>query len=69
MNHIHKVLESDTDFLAAVLSQVKVSVWYRADPDPNGHLMNYGGIVEKYTPESVKLSGSYFVRSRFEFRA
>lgn len=27
----------------------KVSVWYREDPDPIGHLMDYGGTVEGYT--------------------
>jgi hypothetical protein len=65
----YKILESDTDFLTVALSQVKVSVWYREDPDPIGHLMDHGGIVEGYTPESIKLAGSHFVRERFEFRA
>ncbi|MEK3658191.1 hypothetical protein NSQ29_01350 [Paenibacillus sp. FSL F4-0236] len=69
MSVTHKILHSDTDFLTAALSQVKVSVWYREDPDPIGHLMDYGGIVEGYTPDSIKLAGSHFVRGQFEFRA
>ncbi|MHA6530165.1 hypothetical protein [Paenibacillus sp. BAC0078] len=69
MNTTYKVLESDTDFLTAALSQSKVSVWYREDPDPIGHLMDYGGIVEGYTPESIKINGARFIRQRFEFRA
>jgi hypothetical protein len=31
--------------------------------------MDYGGIVEGYTPDSIKLAGAHFVRGRFEFRA
>lgn len=69
MNTAYKVLENDKDFFTAALAQSKVSVWYREDPDPIGHLMDYGGIVEGYTPESIKIAGSYFVRERFEFRA
>jgi len=65
----YKILESDTDFLAAAIAQSKVSVWYREDTDPIGHLMDYGGIVEGYTPESIKIAGAKFVRHRFEFRA
>lgn len=69
MSTTYKVLESDTEFLAAALSQTKVSVWYREEPDPNGHLMDYGGIIEGYTPDSIKIAGARFVRERFEFRA
>lgn len=69
MSITYKVLESDTDFLAAALAQSKVSVWCREDPDPIGHLMDYGGIVEGYTPESIKIAGAHFVRERFEFRS
>ncbi|WP_156118538.1 hypothetical protein [Paenibacillus sp. FSL H8-0259] len=49
-------MERDKDFFTAALAQSKVSVWYREDPDPIGHLMDYGGIVEGYTPESNKAS-------------
>lgn len=69
MNDTYKVLESDTDFLAAALVRYKVSVWYREDSDTNDLLMDYGGIVEGYTPESIKINGARFVRERFEFRA
>ncbi|OKP91348.1 hypothetical protein A3848_09580 [Paenibacillus sp. P32E] len=69
MNITYKVLRSDNDFLVAALAQSKVSVWYREDPDPIGHLMDYGGIVEGYTLESIKIAGARFVREQFEFRA
>lgn len=65
----YKLLESDTYFLATALAQSKVSVWYREYPDPIGQLMDYGGIVEGYTPESIKIAGTRFVRRQFEFRA
>ncbi|WP_405176370.1 hypothetical protein MHI27_12065 [Paenibacillus sp. FSL H8-0261] len=69
MSVTYKVLETDSEFLTAALAQSKVSVWYREDPDPSGHLMDYGGIIEGYTPNSIKLAGAHFVRERFEFRA
>ncbi|MEK3771082.1 hypothetical protein MKY14_21300 [Paenibacillus sp. FSL R5-0887] len=69
MSATYKVLESDAEFLTAALTQSKVSVWYRETPDPIGHLMDYGGLVEGYTPDSIKIAGSRFVRLRFEFRA
>lgn len=69
MNIIYRVLSNDTDFLAAALAQSQVSVWYWESPDPIGHLMDYGGLVEGYTPDSVKIAGARFVRKRFEFRA
>jgi hypothetical protein len=65
----YKVISTDIEFLAAALAQSKVSVWYRESPDPIGHLMDYGGLVEGYTPDSIKIAGARFVRERFEFRA
>ncbi|KUP22432.1 hypothetical protein AWJ19_27850 [Paenibacillus sp. DMB5] len=69
MNTKYIVLQNDLDFFVAALSQTKVSVWFRHDPDPVGHLMDYGGIVDGYTPESIKIAGSRYMRNRFEFRA
>lgn len=53
-----RVLESDTYFLTAALAQSKVSVWFRSEDDPEGHIMDYGGIVEGYTPDSIKVAGA-----------
>ncbi|WP_256701044.1 hypothetical protein [Paenibacillus sp. P46E] len=69
MNNTYKVMESDTDFLAAALAQSKVSVWFQPEDDPEGHIMDYGGIVEGYSPNSIKIAGGRFIRERFEFRA
>ncbi|OMD64694.1 hypothetical protein BSK62_17145 [Paenibacillus odorifer] len=69
MSTTYKVLVTDSEFLTAALVQSKVSVWFRLEPDPIGHLMDYGGIVEGYTPDSIKLAGAHFVRGRFEYRA
>ncbi|KTD88197.1 hypothetical protein [Paenibacillus etheri] len=69
MSVTYKVLVTDSEFLTAALTQTKVSVWYRESRDPIGHLMDYGGVVEGYTPESIKIAGARFVRERFEFRA
>ncbi|ODA07621.1 MULTISPECIES: hypothetical protein [Paenibacillus] len=67
MNHTYKVLKSDIELLTAALSQVRVYV-----VQPLGEnlidIVDYGGTVEKITPESIKIDGSYFLRSQFEFR-
>ncbi|MNB86269.1 hypothetical protein D3C75_332080 [compost metagenome] len=65
----YKVLESDADFLAASLTGARVSVWFRLDPDPIGHLMDNGGCIEAYSPVSIKIAGSRYFRERFEFRS
>ncbi|OME30059.1 hypothetical protein NSS98_22680 [Paenibacillus sp. FSL E2-0274] len=64
----YKVLLTDNDFLMAALTQSEVSVWYTEYPDPVGQIMDRDGIVEGYTPESIKISGARFFRRRFEFR-
>ncbi|QQZ58986.1 hypothetical protein JI735_19880 [Paenibacillus sonchi] len=69
MSTTYKVLESDADFLTAALTQSKVSVWFRPEDDPETRIMDYGGIVEGYSPESIKIAGGRFIRERFEFRA
>jgi len=53
-----------TDFPAEPLAGEQTQ-WFRVDPDPVGHLMDYGGIVEGYTPDSIKIAGARFVRERF----
>ncbi|PNQ79919.1 MULTISPECIES: hypothetical protein [Paenibacillus] len=67
MNHTYKVLKSDIELFAAALSQVRV---YVVQPLGEGliDIVDYGGPVEKYTPESIKINGSYFFRKQFEFR-
>ncbi|MNB77488.1 hypothetical protein D3C75_241740 [compost metagenome] len=68
MPYNYMVLTSDADFLTASLAGARVSVWFRLDPDPVGHLMDFGGHVEGYSPVSIKIAGSRYLRERFEFR-
>ncbi|WP_328800265.1 hypothetical protein T3H97_16235 [Paenibacillus sp. LX16] len=68
MNHTYKVLKSDIELFAAALSQVRVYVVQPLDEDLID-IVDYGGAVEKITPESIKIKGSYFLRNQFEFRA
>ncbi|KWX73875.1 hypothetical protein [Paenibacillus jilunlii] len=58
-----QVLESDTDFLVAALNQ------YGSGQKMIQKGVDYGGIVEGYSPESIKIAGGRFIRQRFEFRA
>ncbi|MMZ48478.1 hypothetical protein D1872_101500 [compost metagenome] len=67
MNHTYKVLKSDIELFAAALSQVRVYVVQPLGKDLID-IVDYGGIVEKITPESIKINGSYFFRNQFEFR-
>lgn len=69
MHSKYMVLTSDADFLTASLTGTRVSVWFRLDSDPIGHLMDNGGRVEAYSPVSIKIAGSRYFRERFEFRA
>ncbi|QNR64997.1 hypothetical protein IAQ67_13755 [Paenibacillus peoriae] len=67
MNHTYKVLKSDIELFAAALSQVRVYVVQPLDEDLID-IVDYGGPIERYTPESIKINGSYYFRKQFEFR-
>lgn len=55
-------LKDDKDLFAAALSQVRVSIF------SNGHLVDYGGVIQKYSPIAVKIQGTYYMRNQYEFR-
>lgn len=67
MKHTYKVLSTDMDYLTAALTQVRVSVWYVLVN--REHIIDYGGLVEEYSPASIKISGKRYFRDTFEFRA
>ncbi|TVY08386.1 hypothetical protein [Paenibacillus cremeus] len=60
-----KPLRTDADLFAAALFQMQVSVIQRTADDI--YVEEDKGIIEKITPISVKLNGTYFVRSESEF--
>ncbi|MDH2330512.1 hypothetical protein [Paenibacillus polymyxa] len=67
MKYTYKVLKSDIELFAAALSQERVYVVQPLGEDLID-IVDYGGTVEKITPESIKINGSYFFRKQFEFR-
>ncbi|MEC0233615.1 hypothetical protein P4H71_04500 [Paenibacillus kribbensis] len=67
MNHTYKVLKSDIELFAAALSQVRVYVVQPLREDLIS-VVDYGGTIEKFSPESVKIAGAYYMRNQFEFR-
>lgn len=67
MSKAYRVLKTNNDFFAAAISQCKVEVVKPLD-DRMLEVIEYGGCVEKYTPMSIKINGSYFFRNQFEFR-
>lgn len=67
MNYTYKVLKSDIELFAAALSQVRVYVVQPLSEDIV-EVVDYGGPIEKFSPESIKINGKYFMRNQFEFR-
>ncbi|MCC3381072.1 hypothetical protein ACFQ5D_23835 [Paenibacillus farraposensis] len=60
MNHTYKVLKSDVELFAASLNQVRV---YVVQPlsEELATVVDYGGAIERFSPESVKISGKYYM--------
>ncbi|MFS8215529.1 hypothetical protein [Paenibacillus polymyxa] len=67
MNHTYKVLKSDIGLFAAALNQVRVYVVQSLGEDVVS-VVDYGGTIEKFSPDSVKIAGAYYIRNQFEFR-
>ena len=64
----YRVLESDEDFISAAIARIRVYVAFVPEDDPT-YIIDYGGPVEKVTPNSVKIAGIYYPRSEsHEFR-
>ncbi|WP_405176373.1 hypothetical protein MHI27_12080 [Paenibacillus sp. FSL H8-0261] len=63
----YKVLSSDSDLLAAALAQVRVYVVWIEEDGPDS-IVDYGGAIQKYTPELVKIADTYYTRLAHEFR-
>ncbi|CAH1190618.1 hypothetical protein PAECIP111892_00269 [Paenibacillus auburnensis] len=66
MDYTYKVLESDLDLLAAALSEVPVAVAVKEYEDD---ILEDGGRIREYTPNSVRIRGLSYSRELYEFRA
>ncbi|WP_283656280.1 MULTISPECIES: hypothetical protein [unclassified Paenibacillus] len=55
------------ELFASALSQVRAYV-VSVDEELRVTFEDYGGPVEKFSPESIKINGKYFMRNQFEFR-
>ncbi|QSF47802.1 hypothetical protein JRJ22_15070 [Paenibacillus tianjinensis] len=67
MSNAYKVLKTDAEFLAAALSQKRVTI-FETCGDLAGCIVDYGGPVRKWSRESVKIADAYYLRGEFEFR-
>lgn len=65
--NIYKILTTDADLFTAALAQSRIAVFERHG-DLAGCIADYGGPIQKWTPVSVKIQDSYYLRSEFEFR-
>ncbi|MCL6605616.1 MAG: hypothetical protein K6T94_22355 [Paenibacillus sp.] len=68
MSTTYKVLESDKDFFTASIAQKRVHV-VQITEDGLDSIIDYGGPIQKYTPDTVKIADTYYMRKEFEFRA
>lgn len=55
-------IETDIELFTAALTQASVTVC-----EEDGSIADYGGPIERYTPDSVKIGGAYYVRASYEF--
>ncbi|MGW8444320.1 hypothetical protein ACWGXJ_25780 [Paenibacillus sp. S33] len=67
MNHTYKVLKSDIELFAAALNQARVYVVQLLGEDMVS-VVDYGGTIEKFSPDTIKIAGAYYMRNQFEFR-
>lgn len=67
MSNIYKVLKTDAEFLTAAMSQSQVDIIERRG-ELAGCTVDCCGPVRKWSPVSVKIDGSYYMRTEFEFR-
>ncbi|MDB5054882.1 MAG: hypothetical protein JWM44_2932 [Bacilli bacterium] len=66
MSSPSKTISTDMELLATSLAQRKVSVMQRTADDIYA-ILEYGGIIERYTKHSVKINGAYYLREECEF--
>ncbi len=66
MHSQSKTISTDMELFTASLSQRKVSVMQRTSDDIYA-ILEYGGIIERYTKHSVKINGTYYLREECEF--
>ncbi|MEK4349632.1 hypothetical protein MKX41_02215 [Paenibacillus sp. FSL R5-0475] len=57
-----RILVTDIELFAAALVQARVTV--RA---VDGSIADYGGAIEKYTPNAVRIDGTYYMREVYLF--
>jgi hypothetical protein len=67
LSNVHKVLKTDSEFLIAALSQSRVSIIEQRS-DLAGCEIDCEGPVQKWSPVSVKVADTYYMRTEFEFR-
>jgi hypothetical protein len=67
LSNIYKVLKTDSEFLTAALKQSQVDIIERRG-DLAGCTIDCEGPVQKWSPVSVKVADTYYMRSEFEFR-
>ncbi|MEK4157625.1 hypothetical protein NYE27_21250 [Paenibacillus sp. FSL R10-2779] len=55
-------VHTDIELFTVALAQAHVTV-----REKDGHIADYGGVVERYTADSVRIAGVYYVRNQYYF--
>ncbi|WP_339273757.1 hypothetical protein MKY59_21430 [Paenibacillus sp. FSL W8-0426] len=57
-------LRTDIELFTAALAQVRVTV-----REKDGQIADYGGVIERYSTDSIKICGTYYMRGEYDFEA
>jgi len=63
----YRVLKSDKDLFAVSFAQGRVHVVHITE-DGLDSIIDYGGTIQKYTADSLKIADTHYIRNGFEFR-
>ncbi|MDN4618422.1 hypothetical protein QCD85_09960 [Paenibacillus sp. PsM32] len=64
---VFRVLRTDAELFAAVISQVRVDVMKELEIEVDV-IIDYGGVIQKYTLEYIKIQDVYYSRDIHIFR-
>ncbi|CAJ1315889.1 hypothetical protein [Paenibacillus nuruki] len=64
---VFKVINTDAELFAAAINQIRVYVMKELETEVDV-IVDYGGVIQKYTSEYVKIQDVYYSRDIHRFR-
>jgi hypothetical protein len=56
------ILKTDADFDNAIFFGLNINVWQ------DNEILDYGGIIESYSKDAVRINGAYYLKATCEFK-